>query len=280
MHKQALIHAIATVLVAVTASVQAAPAEPTAAAAAASETGSVQYATPKSDVDEYLSDRLSFTFDKQVQLVNTTDERAKSEDACVPADTTLKIIGKAELNGTPMVMARVNTEPAGQTTADPAADKPPTKQRKFQCTNDKRVALGDVVLLDSAQFKNVPPHRFGLTYGMLVVPYKYHFGGNREFSGSSSLGGYLGYREAKTGYSLRLIGFAGATIVPFTQETDGKQTTKNLTGLSYGLGVLGTVKDSFQLGLVLGWDRVGASAGYPNDGKPWLAVSLGYGFSN
>jgi hypothetical protein len=44
------------------------------------------------------------------------------------------------------------------------------------------------------------------------------------------------------------------------------------------------VKDSFQLGLVLGWDRVGRSANFANNGKlwlaGWLAVSLGYAFSN
>ena len=61
---------------------------------------------------------------------------------------------------------------------------------------------------------------------------------------------------------------------------DGKPVTQELTGVSYGIGILGTVKQNFHMGLVLGADRVNKSSGYVNNGKPWLAASLGFNFSN
>jgi hypothetical protein len=46
------------------------------------------------------------------------------------------------------------------------------------------------------------------------------------------------------------------------------------------VALLGTVKDTFQLGVVLGADRVNRNVRYVNNNKPWIAFSLGFDFSN
>jgi len=40
------------------------------------------------------------------------------------------------------------------------------------------------------------------------------------------------------------------------------------------------VKGAFQMGVVVGADRVNKNAGYEDNGKTWLAVELGFAFSN
>jgi hypothetical protein len=116
--------------------------------------------------------------------------------------------------------------------------------------------------------------RTGMTYGALVVPYKYHLTGQRDFTGGASLGGYLGYRLETTKY----VGFT-LTPVAFLGGSNISVGAQNLAGLSYGLGLIGTFKGTFQAGAVIGWDQVGKSAGYQYNGKPWLAVEIGYSFA-
>jgi hypothetical protein len=266
-----------------------------AATLAAAAAGDAEFARPESDRSNYLSDRLNYSFDNRVLLLDTTAAQPATKEGCAPAETSLKAIGKIELKteekkdgkteirSVPMLMMQVTrtaNAPSADTSPDGGLRQPSSPRGAFRCAGDQRVAVGDVVLMDPTQLDSVPPHRFGLTYGALMVPYKYYIGGDHEFSGAATVGGYLGYREASTGYDLRLVGFLGASSISVPQQADGQEGTKNLAGISYGLGVLGTVKDSFQLGLVLGWDRVGRSANFANNGKPWVAVSLGYAFSN
>lgn len=260
------------------------------AVAAAADTAAPQvtFPTPESDSQNYLSDRITRGFDSHAHVVDTTKANLQVDDGCVPADTELKGIGKAKYrapgNGPEESLWAFRVKKlAAPSKPDGARVEQAAKAAKAatrRCNDDNRVAVGDVVLLSQDTLTSLPPHRFGLTYGTLLVPYKYQLKGNREFSGATTLGGYFGYREAYTGAALQAIVFAGASSIPVSETADGTTTTRNLTGLSYGVGLLGTVKDGFQLGLVLGTDRVGAGASYVNNGKAWLAVSLGFAFSN
>jgi hypothetical protein len=94
------------------------------------------------------------------------------------------------------------------------------------------------------------------------------------------MGPYLGYRLSKASYGLevKFIGFLGATTASVNQNVNGQNTTQSLAGFSYGVGVIGEIKKSFQLGFVIGVDKFSDSLAYPNSGQPWLAVSLGFEF--
>ncbi|MCF7493908.1 hypothetical protein OW495_21020 [Vibrio sp. 14N.309.X.WAT.E.F5] len=118
-------------------------------------------------------------------------------------------------------------------------------------------------------------HRFGLTYGGLIVPYKY-LTSAKEFRGGTSIAPYVGYRfdPSSYGYGMKLVGFFGATTV----DVEGNDSSS--LGVTYGIGLLGQIKGSFQLGLVFGADQVGESENYEFNKKPWVALSLGYDFSN
>jgi hypothetical protein len=239
----------------------------TGSAAAQQGAQDYKFATPESDASNYLGDRISYDFSIEASKARLGKSGVSAEPACVASRTSLKGVGKVTAgNGDPQLVFRVS--------ANPPADA-------HDCdTGQKQVSVGDLVLIDPQVLQGMPPNRFGFTYGTLLVPYKYQFKGDKSLSGGAAIGGYLGYREAFSGYSSRFILFGGITKIDVPTVTDDKVGVESVAGLSYGLGWLGTVKDSFQLGVVIGADRVSKSVGYVNNGKPWLAVSLGFGFSN
>lgn len=121
--------------------------------------------------------------------------------------------------------------------------------------------------------------RTGATYGMLVVPFKYQTSGKKDFTGSASVGGYLGYRFEtlrNLGMTATPILFMGASNVAVPNSATS--TSDNVMGFSYGLGLVGTFKNAFQAGVVVGWDRVGNGVGYQYNGKPWVALEIGFAF--
>lgn len=145
-----------------------------------------------------------------------------------------------------------------------------------------------VVRVTLDQVAASPPNRYGLTYGALVVPFKYHMNGKRELTSNASLGPYLGYRTdlGGRGFGLTFIGFlgAGSTSVTTSSSTQSGVTgttgsgSQSLFSFSYGVGAVATIKGAFQAGLVLGWDHVDKGANYPYNDKSWLAVEVGYAF--
>jgi hypothetical protein len=238
---------------------QTAPAPSGAASAAA--------ASPPSDKTNYLSDRVKFQFATYVARVDMTSANKTVTDACAPAFTTLRGIGVLKFAD--------QVQPAFVVASVPAQAGP--------CTAANIVKADDVVLIKQDDITGTPPDRYGLTYGTLLVPFKYQLSGDKSFAGRSSLGGYMGYRQDRsglTGLAVQYVAFLGGASVPVQQTVDGKTVTQEITGVSYGLGLIGTIKENFQMGVILGADRVSKNAGYVNNGKPWLAVSLGFAFSN
>lgn len=123
------------------------------------------------------------------------------------------------------------------------------------------------------------PARTGVTYGALVIPFKWQTSGNKDFTGSASVGGYAGYRFEflrALGITATPIAFAGASNISVPGATGANP--QNVMGFSYGLGMIATFKGAFQLGGVIGWDRVGANTTYQYNNKPWIALEIGYAF--
>jgi hypothetical protein len=122
--------------------------------------------------------------------------------------------------------------------------------------------------------------RSGFDFGALAVPFKVQMTGKQAFSSSASLGGYVGYRipvGTDSGLVISPILFAGASNISVPSQSD-PTTTETVAGLSYGIGFITTVKDSIQVGLVVGFDHVD-SASYAYNDKPWLSFEIGYSFA-
>jgi hypothetical protein len=241
-------------------------------APAGAATGEMATAAPASDKDNYLADRVKFQYATAVAIVDMTANGPDKPvtNGCAPAFTTFKGIGRLKIGSEehPAFVVSFVAPDEGGRCAKAAGTL---------------VKVNDVVVVRRAAMVGTPPDRYGLTYGTLLVPYKMQLQGDRGLSGKASLGGYLGFRQDRsgiTGLALQYVVFAGASSISVAQNVDGVPITQDLTGLSYGVAILGTVKDSFQLGVVVGADRVNRSANYANNNKPWIALSLGFDFSN
>jgi len=236
-------------------------------------------ASPPNDATNYLSDRVKWTIKigaKKVDMTKLGDSSYAPTPVCIPQFTTLKGIGSLTISG--------KTVAAFTITSDVTNKDPKTGTVACSGTDPSLVSQNDVVIFDDPNFiSSIPPDRYGLTYGTLIVPFKYQIKGSKDFTGSSTLGGYLGFRQDRsgvTGLALQYVGFLGVSNVSVPTTTNGTTTNQDKFGLSYGIGILGTVKNNFHLGLVVGADHVSPSAGYVNNGKPWIAISLGADFSN
>ena len=257
------------------------------------DSATIEVVTPVNDDDNYISDRLSFPVSIWVYRVNLSIETEPVDQVCAPAGTQLRGIGVSNLKlGTDTAPVRTTmflVEKIGK-------DLGPVDHVKNLFTDvavevapcgagaeAPALARGQVVLLRQNRIESLNPVRKGLTYGALMVPYKYHRGGEKGFSSAASVGGYLGYRIDRTGFTgfeTNFIGFFGGANVAVPETTAGTTSLGNRTGVSYGIGILATIKDEFQIGLVVGRDRVDEAANYVRNGRTWVAVSLGYEFSN
>jgi hypothetical protein len=70
----------------------------------------------------------------------------------------------------------------------------------------------------------------------------------------------------------------GSNISVPTPDSSGEVKDQNVCGFAVGLGLIGTFKRDFQAGVVIGWDHVNKNAGYKYNGKPWLAMEIGFSF--
>jgi hypothetical protein len=236
---------------------------------------------PLEDVNRYAGDTVYFPVNVKAKLPDQNDK-----DVCIPAEARLQ--GIKSYHAERMAFVRRIRKPDDK---DPKTMEP----ARGVFTSLRVTMLGDALTTEEpgCELVNVPVGQlietevrqdastFGLTYGTLVVPYKYHPTGKKELTGSLSLGPYLGYKinEALFGFSVTPALFVGAAQIP-VEHTDNGQTTKgNEWAMSYGFAVLGNVKGGFQAGLVFGMDSLSKDAGYVYNNRPWFAVELGFAFS-
>jgi len=205
-----------------------------------------------SDADNYLGDRIRFAV-----KVEVTQRRSQAK-VCIPPLTRMSVIGKQDQD----LVVKIR---------DGATD-----------CDKKPIDTGEAYLLSLTEVSQSGLARTGSTYGALIVPFKWHMQGDREVTGSSTVGAYLGYRFETAnaiGYTLTPVAFMGASNVSVAKTgANGEATNESLFGFSAGFGLIGTFKKDFQAGVVVGWDHVNKSAGYQYNGKPWLALEIGFSF--
>ncbi|WP_156924389.1 hypothetical protein [Derxia gummosa] len=122
-------------------------------------------------------------------------------------------------------------------------------------------------------------YRNGWTWGALVVPFKY-YPTLREVTTGSAVGVYLGRRFLdKAGESSSFIVSLGlATEKINSTNSGGNPSSRN--GLTGAVGYLMTIKDSFNLGFVVGKDWFNRASsdvsGNTYSGRHWISVNLAY----
>jgi hypothetical protein len=215
-----------------------------------------------------------FTADANAQLANDTDNfygdslrpsvniqaklKIEQTDVCIPGGTRLMVIGQSALS----LFVKVKLG-----------------DNRKECDGVNELSERVAYEVTKSDVRESGTTRTGITYGALVVPFKYQTSGAKDFVGSAAVGGYAGYRFEdlrKLGITATPIAFMGASNI--SVPAGSTSTSENVMGFSYGVGLIGTFKGSFQTGIVIGWDRVGKNIGYQYNGKPWIALEIGYAF--
>lgn len=252
------------------------------------------------NVESFIGDKISYPFDipaSEIEIFNNKSVKP----ACIPAGLQLRVLTEPDDDG--FVLAVVLSGPydyeCGR--ARPQTDKAGAEQSTTQETalilrdNSSKVApenletknrirfpnhpLANILIKINSRFAGASPKRSGWTYGTLLVPYKGITSGSKTIKSSATIGPYFGRRiEGNTGLEFKFIGFFGPSAIENSTEENGESKTDTLFGLSYGLGLLITVKQEFQMGIVVGEDRVGEDSDFEDNGKTWLAIALGYEF--
>jgi hypothetical protein len=193
-----------------------------------------------------------------------TDE--SSQTVCIPAGTVLEIIGE---KGDDIYVKLLKDKKSSESPVIQSCTIPSSTNKTIDCN------LSYTIEKNTYETRGFA--RSGATYGALVVPFKYQLTKDKEFSGGSTIGAYAGYRFEwlnRLGFTAVPIVFGGASNI----SVNSGGNNKSVMGFSYGLGLIGTYQ-TFQSGVVLGWDRVGKNEGYMYNGKPWIAVQVGYSFA-
>lgn len=130
--------------------------------------------------------------------------------------------------------------------------------------------------------------RYGWTYGVLVLPFKY-YRHNSGFSSGLSFGPYLGRRYGMPGSAFTIaVGAAISSVKGEVKDSAGNITdTPDLQALSATIGIMWDISKKpgikpFKIGIFYGADRVnqGDAVKYENNKKPWWAFQVGFDFTD
>ena len=130
--------------------------------------------------------------------------------------------------------------------------------------------------------------RNGWAYGVLALPFKFHFD-DKSFGSGISIGPYFGRRWGTPGsaYTLAMAATIGS-VKGEVRDAQGNITgTPDLQAFSLALGYMydiakGVDTRPFKIGFFVGTDVVGADNGvkYKHNKKPWLAFQIGFDFTD
>jgi hypothetical protein len=132
-------------------------------------------------------------------------------------------------------------------------------------------------------------HRYGWSYGVLTLPFKYYAHDKSFTPGALNVGPFLGRRWGSAGSAITAA--VAATIGSVRGEikdTQGNITsTPDLTAFSIAIGLMLDVSNNpdlkpFKMGLFYGVETVSGADGvnYKHNRKPWVAFQIGYDFTD
>ncbi|RSZ59865.1 hypothetical protein HF313_14145 [Massilia atriviolacea] len=204
-----------------------------------------------------------------------------NKTVCIPAGFPLRGLGLVTDQGAPVKLRALNQERFDK---DAALYKlcDDDELKDGETMTPLKDAIGAPLIIEQRTNAMYTATSNGLTYGALFVPFKYQLGGSKDFKGAVSVGPYAGYKleSANWAAGLEMVGFAGLGMVKGERIKDGKPITEEIAAFSYGGALIGRIKRDIQIGLVLGQDRASKSSQYKDQGKWWLALSIGFPFSN
>jgi hypothetical protein len=148
------------------------------------------------------------------------------------------------------------------------------------CKTDDRVNIYTAYTIPKNKFIMFDFKRSGVTFGGLVIPFKFRLAGNKEVTSSSTIAPYVGFRSRYLqafGLSIEPLLSAGLGLVPVRNPADNTTETKSALSVAAGLVMTSSKNEKFTAGLVVGRDFLSESDRLldPSVDKAWLSFYLG-----
>ena len=144
----------------------------------------------------------------------------------------------------------------------------------------RRVNTFTAYKIAKSNFEHLDYKRSGISFGALVVPFKFRLGSSKELISSSTVAPFIGFRTAWLTFGLTFtpVVAAGLSVVPVANATSGTIESKSAYTFAAGFRLTSTKNDKFNAGLLLGHDFLNKSDRQldPAVAKPWLSFYLGY----
>lgn len=147
----------------------------------------------------------------------------------------------------------------------------------------KLVKAGDIYKISKQKLTEYGYYRSGWVYGALLVPYKYFFH-DKSFASATTIGPYLGYSMGGLGFNTSFVASVGLSSLAVANP-NGDGDTSTIQGFSAAIGLIGGVyknNNPLRFGILLGKDWAGSNSTVPykHEGKTWVAVQIGFSFSD
>ena len=155
-----------------------------------------------------------------------------------------------------------------------------SKETITDCDSKSLVNTYTQYKIKKSVLKQVGYTRTGVTFGGLVVPFKFRFGTNKTLSASPAVAPYVGFRTGwfqSYGVTFTPVVAAGLSLVPVTNADTSATSTKTALTVAGGLRFTSSKSDAFSAGLLIGYDFINKSdrEGDKSLTKPWLSFYVG-----
>lgn len=194
------------------------------------------------------------------------DDKSPPVKHCAPAGSRAHVYEESE--GTLLVQFELVSSEGSGTAAGVA------------CPADLRARTDVSYSIRKSDLASYRLLRTGLSFGGLVIPFKYRLGDDKELVSSPAIAPFVGFRTAwmsSLGIEFTPVAAAGLSLVP-VPTADG-QDTENKAAYTVALGfrVTSSKNQKFTAGLLYGRDFLSTRdlSGQPKLKKPWLSLYLG-----
>lgn len=243
---------------------KAAAAAETAASAAKSAVKSVEdlKAGYAADEDRFDGDKLTL----RTRVVGFAEADTPNDTSwCAPSDSVLKVTREV---GDALLLRFTHVGDGAKECVD--NPKVVNTFMAFRITKSK--------LTQTTSFR-----RTGVTFGALIVPFKFRTG-DKEIVSSATVAPYVGWRTGwfgTYGLSFTPLFSAGLGLVPVTNPASGKTETRSAFSMATGIVMGSSKNEAFQAGFLIGRDFLGRSDAQldPGSKKVWLSFYVGYTLS-
>lgn len=224
-----------------------------------------------SDQDKLIGDHLQLR--TNVSGYTVVGATSGSPSYCAPLGSRIEIGNETNDDVFVRFLTITDESDVGLNAVDKAALSACPKEQRVNAYTSYKLPKTTVA---QNEFK-----RTGVTFGGLVVPFKFRLGKPKELVSSSTVAPFVGFRTGWLqgwGLTFTPVVAAGLSLVPVADSTSNTTSTKSAYTIAFGVRLTSSKNEAFSAGLLYGRDFFNKADRDldPSVAKPWVSFYLGY----